>query len=129
MKLKFAGIMCLLLAAGVYAQSKMPTGVKEGKASSGTTVLMDSNGMTLYTFGRDATPGKSMCNDRCAMAWPPLAAETDAKDMGDWTVVTRDDGSKMWAYNGKPLYTYAMDKPGDTSGDGKGNGAWKVATP
>ena len=129
MRLKFLAVISLLLAGGIYAQSKMPAGVKESKTSSGMTVLVDDKGMTLYTFGRDTTPGKSACNGQCVTAWPPLAATADAKDIGDWTVVTRDDGSKMSAYEGGPLYTYAMDKPGDTSGDGKGNGNWKVATP
>jgi len=129
MRLRFLAVISLLLSAGVYAQAKMPAGVKESKTSSSITVLADANGMTLYTFGRDTTPGKSACNGQCATNWPPLAAAADAKDMGDWTVVTRDDGSKMWAYKGKPLYTFAADKPGDTGGDGKGNGAWKVATP
>ena len=34
------------------------------------------------------------------------------KDAGDWTVVTRDDGSKQWAYKGKPLYTFFRDTAG-----------------
>jgi predicted lipoprotein with Yx(FWY)xxD motif len=40
-----------------------------------------------------------------------MATATD-KDMGDWTVITRDDGSKQWAYKGQPLYTYARDTAG-----------------
>ncbi len=32
----------------------------------------------------------------------------------DWTVVTRKDGGKQWAYKGKPVYTFKKDaKPGD----------------
>jgi predicted lipoprotein with Yx(FWY)xxD motif len=59
-----------------------------------------------------------------------LAAADDAKAVGDWTIVTRDDGKKMWAYKAKPLYTYARDaKAGDATGDGAANGAWKVAVP
>ena len=45
-------------------------------------------------------------------AWPPLAAAAGAADDGDWTVITRDDGAKQWAYKGKPLYTYRADAPG-----------------
>ena len=56
--------------------------------------------MTLYTSDRD-TFGKSTGNGQCVMNWPPLAASADAKPMGDWTVVTRDDGSTQWAYKGK----------------------------
>jgi len=33
--------------------------------------------------------------------------------------VTRDDGSKQWAYKGKPVYLWVKDKkPGDKTGDG-----------
>ena len=36
----------------------------------------------------------------------------------------------QWAYDGKPLYTFVMDKKaGDKTGDGKMDGAWKVAKP
>ena len=45
---------------------------------------------------------------------------------GDYTVVTRDDGSKQWAYKGKPLYLWVKDaKPGDRTGDGF-NKVWSV---
>ena len=48
---------------------------------------------------------------------------------GNWSVITRDDGTKQWAYKGKPLYTWAKDtKPGDVTGDGFNN-VWHVAQP
>ena len=92
-------------------------------------ILVDHKGMTLYTFAKDAG-GKSMCNDKCAANWPPLAADAMAKNMGEWTAIKRDDGTMQWAYDGKPLYTYVMDKKaGDMTGDNKMDGAWKVAKP
>ena len=107
----------------------MPAGVHAMKAGSGVMVLADAKMMTLYTFAKD-TAGVSNCNDNCAKNWPPLMAAADAKPMGDWTVVTRQDGSKQWAHKGMPLYSWVKDaKPGDTTGDGVGNGAWKVAVP
>ncbi|HEY9109827.1 MAG TPA: hypothetical protein VIN58_24390 [Roseateles sp.] len=87
------------------------------------------SGLALYTFDRDATPGKSVCNDRCATNWPPLTAAADAKDEGEWTIVTRDDGSKQWAYKGKPIYYFAKDqKAGDRTGDNV-NQVWHLAKP
>ena len=125
----FACGFLLLLAGYAYAADKMPGGVQARKTDSGMVVLADSKGMTLYTSDRD-TSGKSTCNGQCAMNWPPLAAGADAMSMGDWSVVTRDDGSKQWAYKGKPLYTFAKDtKAGDTIGDGAGNKNWHAAMP
>ncbi len=63
------------------------------------------------------------------MNWPALIATGNAMNMGNWTVVTRDDAAKQWAYKGKPLYTFAKDtKPGDTTGDGVGM-VWHIAVP
>ena len=91
--------------------------------------LVDGKGMTLYTFDKDAG-GKSMCNGPCAEAWPPLLATDDAKPTADMTIVARDDGKKMWAYKGKPLYTFKKDAaPGETNGDGFLNGVWHMAKP
>lgn len=53
----------------------------------------------------------------CAATWPPLFAPDDAKPLGQWTVVTRSDGKKQWAYNKQPVYTSILDtRPGETNG-------------
>ena len=115
--------MAVVLAAGV-AQAD-PAMVAE--TTKGQT-LVDAAGMTLYTFDKDAD-GKSACNGGCAANWPPLMAEDGAMAEGAWSVITRDDGAKQWAYDGKPLYTWVKDtKPGDVTGDGF-NGVWHVAQP
>ena len=93
-------------------------------------LMTGANGMTLYTFDKDAAgSGKSACNGPCATNWPPFAAGPSDKSGGDWTVITRDDGSRQWSYAGKPLYFWAKDaKPGDTTGDGFNN-AWRAVRP
>lgn len=93
-------------------------------------VLTDAKGMTLYTFDKDTVgSGKSTCNGPCAANWPPLAATATDKAAGDFSIVTRDDGAKQWAFKGKPLYLWVKDtKPGDKTGDGV-NGVWKIAKP
>ncbi|MDZ5458846.1 hypothetical protein SM757_19880 [Azohydromonas lata] len=113
----------LLLQGCATAGGTAPAKVADG-------ALVGSNGMTLYTFDKDAAgSGKSVCNGPCATNWPPLMAAADAKADGDWSVVTRDDGSKQWAYKGKPLYYWTKDgKPGDRTGDGF-NQVWHTATP
>ena len=98
------------------------------KTSGG--LLVNTAGMTLYTFDNDtAGSGKSVCNGPCAVAWPPLLAQADAKPEGDMTLVTRDDGTKQWAYKGKPVYLYKSDmKAGDATGDNFKN-IWHVIKP
>jgi predicted lipoprotein with Yx(FWY)xxD motif len=118
-----AGVLSIGMAAALAQTAPATTAVTaKGKA------LVDGKGMTLYIFDRDAT-GKSNCNGQCAANWPALTAAADAKTSGDWTIVTRDDGGKQWAYKGKPLYTFNKDaKPGDASGDGL-NSVWHIAAP
>lgn len=116
--------LTFILASSV-ASAQMP---KTADTPKGKT-FVDAKGMTLYTFDKDAN-GKSMCNGPCAENWPPLAAADDAKPTADMTIVVRDDGKKMWAYKGKPLYTFKKDvAAGDTNGDGFLNGAWHMAKP
>jgi predicted lipoprotein with Yx(FWY)xxD motif len=97
-----------------------------GDTSKGKA-LIDGKGMTLYVFDRDAA-GKSTCNGQCATNWPPFSAANGAAS-GDFTIVTRDDGGKQWAYKTKPLYNWSKDtKPGDATGDGVNN-VWPTAAP
>jgi predicted lipoprotein with Yx(FWY)xxD motif len=120
-----ATIAALALTGSAFAQMAP---AKTGDSAKGK-VLTDAKGMTLYTFDKDAG-GKSACNGPCATNWPPLMASADAKPASSYTVVARDDGSKQWAYKGKPLYTWKNDKkPGDITGDGFLNGAWHIAQP
>ena len=112
-----------VLATSVAVLPALALAQAPAKAMNG--MLAANDGMTLYSFDKDAG-GKSACNAACAGIWPPLKAGADAKDSGDWTVVTRDDGSKQWAFKGKPLYMYSKDsKAGDKAGDGVG-GAWHL---
>lgn len=122
--LALATAMSFALASAALAAP--PT--KTGTTAKGS-VLTDAKGMTLYTFDKD-TDGKSACNGPCATNWPVLKAEAGDKAEGGYTIISRDDGSKQWAYKGKPLYTFAKDqKAGDITGDGFLNGAWHLAQP
>jgi len=112
-----------LALAACASMGGAPTKVADG-------VLTNEAGMTLYTFDNDpAGGGKSVCNGPCATNWPPLFAAEGASASGDYSIVTRDDGKKQWAYKGKPLYLWVQDKkPGDRTGDGFRN-VWRVAKP
>ena len=91
--------------------------------------LVDLKGMTLYFYERDTSGKTSSCDGKCAEAWIPLAAPTDAKAIGDFTPITRNDGSKMWAFRYRPLYTSVADKaPGEANGIAT-TLQWRVARP
>jgi predicted lipoprotein with Yx(FWY)xxD motif len=115
-----AAALTLITVVAVAASTPAP-------ATSANGVLATPAGATLYTYDKDAAnSGKSTCNGPCATNWPPLAVKSGDTPEGDWSIVTRDDGSKQWAFKGWPLYTFAKDaKAGDTTGDGKGN-VWHV---
>ena len=105
-----------------------PAGVQRRRLDLDTVLFSDAKGMTLYVYAKD-TPGVSACEGSCATNWPPLAAAADAQPTGDWTIVTRTDGTRQWAHLGRPVYTFAKDaKAGDRTGDGVG-GSWRAASP
>lgn len=116
--------VAVLGACSSMSGASLPGGVKVADG-----VLTDAAGMTLYTFDKDTAAGKSACNGPCAKNWPPLMARAGDKAQGDYSIVTRDDGSLQWAYKGKPIYTWVKDsKPGDKTGEGVNN-VWHVAKP
>jgi predicted lipoprotein with Yx(FWY)xxD motif len=118
--------VAISLAAISGANAAPPT--KTATTTKGST-LTDTRGMSLYTFDKDAD-GKSACNGPCAANWPALKADAGDAPRDNYTVIARDDGSRQWAYKGKPLYTFVKDqKAGDVSGDGFLNGAWHLAQP
>jgi predicted lipoprotein with Yx(FWY)xxD motif len=123
----FIAALCLAFTGTAVAQTSPATPSVVKIATTGSSsILTGSNGMTLYSEDTD-TNGKSMCNGTCAQNWPPLTAAPDAKPVGDFTVITRDDGTLQWAYKGKPLYFWKGDKqPGDTTGNGVA-GRWHTA--
>jgi predicted lipoprotein with Yx(FWY)xxD motif len=120
--------IAIVLSLGIsMVSSQAAAPAKIGDTTKGKA-LVDEHGMTLYTFDSDA-PGKSNCGGKCAGNWPPFVASADAVNMNDWTVVVRGDGSKQWAYKGKPLYRWMNDqRPGDIDGDGRFN-VWHIAVP
>ncbi|MGB7588318.1 MAG: hypothetical protein WBM00_06380 [Solirubrobacterales bacterium] len=108
-------------AAATGTESSGSGAVATGSASGVGTVLVDSNGMTLYYFEKDEG-GKSACNGACASAWPPLTTSGAPKTMAGAEAsklgtTTRSDGATQVTYAGWPLYTYTADTaPGEANG-------------
>lgn len=114
-------MLALTLSGCALFGGAVPTKVANG-------ALVDGRGMSLYTYDKDSG-GKSACVAGCAKNWPPLSATAADRAAGDYTIITRDDGSLQWAYKGRPLYTWIKDtKPGDRTGDGW-NKVWSLARP
>lgn len=115
--------LTLALLGGCASMNAAPAKVADG-------VLVGPNGMTLYTFDKDVVgSGKSACNGPCATNWPPLMASASDQASGDYSIITRDEGTKQWAVKGKPVYFWAKDaKPGDKTGDGVLK-LWQTAKP
>src|SRR4051794_36755778 len=124
----------------IYGGSGSAAQTTSGKVSTASTslgtVLVDSQGRTLYLFKADSGT-KSACSGACASAWPPLrvSAEPTAGDgarASKLGTTQRSDGQPQVTYNGHPLYTYIGDsKPGDVNGQGLTafGAAWFVLSP
>jgi predicted lipoprotein with Yx(FWY)xxD motif len=126
-------------ASAATAPAATPSGqaatVDTASAGNLGTILVNSQGRTLYLFAKDSGT-KSACSGACATNWPPL------RDSGKPTAGTglnasllgttqRSDGNPQVTYNGHPLYTFVMDqKPGDTNGQGVTafGGSWFTLT-
>jgi predicted lipoprotein with Yx(FWY)xxD motif len=99
------------------------------------SALAGEDGVTLYTFDNDTTPGTSACTGDCATNWPPFTVDEGEQATagegvtGEIGTITRDDGSTQVTYNDKPLYYFSGDSAaGDSNGDGVG-GIWHIAAP
>jgi predicted lipoprotein with Yx(FWY)xxD motif len=101
-------------------------------ATLGTTVLVNAQGMTLYSLSGEQN-GKWICTSTaCVGVWHPLSASagTPSGSVGSLATVKRPDGTEQVTYKGMPLYTFTPDqKPGDAKGQGiKDVGTWTAVT-
>jgi predicted lipoprotein with Yx(FWY)xxD motif len=97
------------------------------------TFLTGRDGLTIYYFAADTTPGVSVCEGDCLAAWPPVTVPPgNTVAAGDGVpgvlgLVTATDGSTQVTYDGRPLYYWISDtEAGQTTGHGV-NDVWWVA--
>jgi predicted lipoprotein with Yx(FWY)xxD motif len=110
-------------SAAAGAPAAPPTTVALANTGLGS-VLVDSQGRTLYLFEADAN-GKSSCTSPgCVAEWPPLTTTGAPQPTGGLVAsalgtTARSDGSHQVTYDGHPLYLFAGDsQPGMTGGQG-----------
>ena len=104
----------ILLTAGIISLSVTAALAQTAPATTADTskgkALVDGKGMTLYTF--DTRHRRQIELQRPAA--PPIGRRSrrppTPSRRGDWTIVTRDDGGKQWAYKGKPLYDFQQGR-------------------
>jgi len=118
-------------ASNAAAASGESTVKSAANKALGATVLVDSQGLTLYRLSGEEN-GKFICtSSACTQVWHPLTASgTPSGSVGSLGTVTRPDGVKQVTYKGMPLYTFAQDQaPGEAKGQGiKDVGTWMAVT-
>ena len=88
-----------------------------------TPVLADHQGRTLYSANVEQR-GLIHCTNGCLSFWNPVhasssQAKTAAADLNlDLSVVKRPDGGDQLTFDGKPLYSFTQEGPGQLTGNG-----------
>jgi predicted lipoprotein with Yx(FWY)xxD motif len=106
--------------------------VKTASNSLGT-ILVNSQGMTLYHLSGEVN-GKFICtSSACLGVWHPLIASSTSapsSEVSSLATVKRPEGTVQVTYKGTPLYTFTGDQQsGETKGQGiKDVGTWSVVT-
>jgi len=93
--------------------------VQSQQISGSGNVLVDSKGQALYA--NDQEKGMVLCNGACTSFWTPLTVNgtpNGSSLSGKLGVIKRPDGANQVTYQGKLLYTFYMDKPGQVAGNG-----------
>lgn len=92
----------------------LPPGFEISKTALGHT-LVDQKRMSLYVSSTDV----AACDAVCLRIWKPVEAWwTAVASLVDWAVITRSDGTRQWAFKGKPLYRFNGESaPGETEGN------------
>jgi predicted lipoprotein with Yx(FWY)xxD motif len=103
-------------------------------------VLVDSSGAALYRSDLESN-GKVVCTGECIADWKPVTvaggeSPTGSSDIeGDLGTVMRPDGDTQVTFDGKPLYSFTDEGPGEVTGDGFVDAfdgtefTWHVMTP
>jgi predicted lipoprotein with Yx(FWY)xxD motif len=87
----------------------------------GNDVVVDSSGKALYAADQEIAAGKVLCMEGCTSFWEPLTVSgtpSGESVPGTLGVATRPDGGRQATLDGKLLYSFVQDQPGEVTGDG-----------
>jgi predicted lipoprotein with Yx(FWY)xxD motif len=96
------------------------TTVSVEKIGDSGRVLVDSAGKALYESDEEAD-GSVICTGACTEFWEPLTIHSDAPTgdvSGKLGVAERPDGTRQVTLDGRRLYSFVQDGPGEVTGDG-----------
>ncbi len=106
------------------------------KESAFGRVLFDANGQVVYAFENDRRNRSHCTSEECVEAWPPVltrqqpsaGAGVEVRLLG---TIRRSDGTLQVTYNGRPLYFYEHEGPGEIKCHNVElhGGLWWVVTP
>ena len=123
------GLAAVVLAAcgggneGSSTSSAASPGTVAVRSVDNTRVLTDSTGRTLYSADVEKG-GRILCTAGCTSFWNPVSASsTQAKSAAanlnlDLGVVKRPGGARQLTFDGKPLYSFTEERPGQLKGNG-----------
>jgi predicted lipoprotein with Yx(FWY)xxD motif len=95
-------------------------GDRKGQPSSCTDKVFSTNSGLMSPYPGGYELPELDTRPSCVEVWPPVLADDDAEEIGKWTVLEREDGTKQWAFDEYPLYTSVLDnQPGDVLGGTK----------
>jgi predicted lipoprotein with Yx(FWY)xxD motif len=88
------------------------------KKSAFGRVLFDANGQVVYVFENDRANRSNCTSAECVKAWPPVLTREQPSagsgvDAGLLGTIRRSDGMLQVTYDGRPLYFYEHEAPGE----------------
>lgn len=99
-------------------------------------ILFDSNGQVVYVFEIDGRNRSACTSAECVKAWPPVLTREPPSagagaDKNLLATIRRSDGRLQVTYNGRPLYFYEHESPGEIKCHNVDlhGGLWWVVTP
>ena len=98
------------------SQRNSTVGDSVGKSECNDVLYKETVGIAIPYPAGLALPNAER-RPTCVQHWPPMFVAVDARPVGNFSIITRSDGTRQWAYKEYPLYRSHLDhQPGETNG-------------